>query len=154
MASAMGFFDRLLASPEKSAIAELAELAGRKEALIDRLRRHTAMCTYATIKAGLQQVSDAQVEGFKVMRGILSDRGTWARPLEAAPHEGSNNWERLTNDLAILRAVAVGMQKAVGVWEGIDRAVAEKLEPIAVADSEAEEDLRALALKCDPQALD
>jgi len=155
MASAMGFFDRLLSSsPEKSAIADLAELAGRKEALIERLRRHAARCSYTTIKAGLDRLVAQQQESFKTLRAILSDHDTWPRPPESEPHEGSNNWERLSSDLEMLRTVAVGMQKATGWWEGIDPAIAQKLLPIAIADGEAESELRALALKCDPQALD
>jgi hypothetical protein len=154
MASAMGFFDRLLSSPDKTAVAEMAELAGRKEALIARLRRHAAMCSYPTIKAGLEHIADGQEETFKVLRGILTDRGTWPRPPEATPREGSNNWERLSNDLATMHALAMGMQKAAGVWEGIDQAVADKLAPIAASDDDAEGALRTLALKCDPQALD
>jgi hypothetical protein len=155
MASAMGFFDKLLSSsPEKSAIAGLAELAGRKEALIGRLERHAAKCSYPNIKGGLERLALNQAESFKALRSILSDHDTWPRPPESEPHEGSNNWERLSSDLELLRTVALGMQKAAGTWEGIDAAIARKLLPIAIADGDAESELRALALKCDPQALD
>ena len=154
MASAMGFFDRLLSSPDKTALAELAELTGRKEALIHRLKRHAEMCSYPNIRAGLEHIAQGQADSFKILRAILTDRGTWARPPEATPREGTNNWERLSNDLAIMRSIAVGMQKAAGVWEGIDQAIADKLAPIALADNDAESELRAIALKCDPQALD
>ncbi|HTR61898.1 MAG TPA: hypothetical protein VMH37_09360 [Candidatus Binataceae bacterium] len=155
MASAMGFFDRFLASsPEKAAVADLAELAGRKEALIARLERHAGMCSYANLRAGLELLATNQAESFKTLRSILSDRDTWPRPPESEPHEGSNNWERLSSDLELLRTIAIGMQKAAGTWEGVDAGVAEKLLPIAVADGDAESELRALALKCDPQALD
>lgn len=154
MASAMGFFERLLSSPDKTALADLAELAGRKEALIAHLTHHAELCSLGTIKAGLQHVAAQQSEGFKVLRAILADRDTWPRPPEAAPHDGSNNWERLSHDLAILHAIAGGVQKAVSTWQGLDSALAEKLTPIAIADGEAESELRALALKCDPQALD
>lgn len=154
MASAMGFFERLLSSPDKTALADLAELAGRKEALITHLTRHAEMCSIATIKAGLEHVAAQQNEGFKVLRAILADRDTWPRPPETAPHEGSNNWERLSHDLGMLHAIAAGMQKASSAWLGVDSAVAEKLTPIAIADGDAESELRALALKCDPQALD
>ena len=155
MASAMGFFDKLLSSsPEKSAIADLAELAGRKEALVARLERHAEKCSYANIRAGLQQLAIKQAESFKTLRSILSDHDTWPRPPESEPHEGSNNWERLSSDLELLRTVAIGMQKAAGMWDGIDSGIAQKLLPIATADGDAESELRALALKCDPQALD
>jgi len=155
MASAMGFFDKLLSSsPEKAAVADLAELAGRKEALIARLERHAAKCSYLNIKTGLEGLAINQAEGFKTLRLILADHDAWPRPPEAEPHEGSNNWERLSSDLELLRAVAIAMQKAAGTWEGIDVGVTEKLMPIAISDGVAESELRALALKCDPQALD
>ncbi len=154
MASAMGLFDRFLSSPEKRALAELAALAGRKETLIDRLRRHASMCPYPTIKSGIDRIAEGQAESFKILRNILTDRDLWPRPPEATPREGSNNWERLTSDLEVLRVIAVGMQKEAGVWEGIDLSISQQIAQIAVADSEAEEELRALALKCDPQALD
>jgi len=154
MASAMGLFDWFRSTPDKTAVAELADLAGRKETLMGRLRRHAAMCSYPTIKAGLERLAEEQAESFEVLRAILADRNTWPRPIEETPREGSNNWERLSGDLEILHALALGIQKAAGIWEGIDAAVAAKLMPIAVADGEAEARLRALALKCDPQALD
>ncbi|HKM99651.1 MAG TPA: hypothetical protein VJX23_03990 [Candidatus Binataceae bacterium] len=154
MASAMGFFDKLLSSPDTQAVADLAELAGRKEALIERLTRHARVCEYPAIRSGLETIAIQQSESFETLRTILADRDTWPRPPESAPHDGSNNWERLTNDLTILATLAAGLQKASSMWQGIDSAVAAKLESVAIADLEAESDLRKLALKCDPQALD
>jgi hypothetical protein len=154
MASAMGFFDRFVPASDKTALAELAEVAGRKEALINRLARHAAMCPYGTIRTGLEQMAAQQSESFKVLRSLLAERQMWPRPPESTPHEGSNNWERLNHDLAMLGTIVSGMQRASRVWEGIDSATAEKLLPIAIADGEAQSQLRALALKCDPQALD
>src|SRR5262245_60204356 len=154
MASAMGFFDRFLPSSDKTALAQLAELAGHKEVLMERLVRHAAMCPYGTIGAGLEHIAEQQSEGFKVLRSLLAERQMWPRPPESTPHEGSSNWERLNHDLAILGLVVSGIQKASRVWEGIDSATADKLLAIALADGEAQNQLRALALKCDPQALD
>ena len=154
MASAMGFFDRFLPSSHKTALAQLAELAGRKEALIDRLARHAAMCSYGTIRTGLERIVAQQSESFKVLRSLLAERQMWPRPPESTAHEGSNNWERLNHDLAMLGMVVSEIQKASRVWEGIDSGTAEKLLAIAIADGEAQSQLRALALKCDPQALD
>jgi hypothetical protein len=154
MASAMGFFDRFLPSADKTALAQLAELAGRKEALIERLARHAAMCSYGTIRSGLERIAAQQSEGFKVLRSLLAERQMWPRLPESTPHEGSNNWERLNHDLAMLGMVVSGIQRASRVWEGIDSATAEKLVAVAIADGEAESQLRTLALKCDPQALD
>ena len=154
MASAMGFFDRFLPSSDKTALAQLADLTGRKEALIDKLGRHAAMCSYGTIRTGLERIAAQQSEGFKVLRSLLAERQMWPRPPESKPHEGSNNWERLNHDLAMLGTVVSEIQRASRVWEGIDSATAEKLLAIAIADGEAQNQLRALALKCDPQALD
>ena len=154
MASAMGFFDRFRPSSDKTALTQLAELAGRKEALIDRLARHATMCSYGTIRTGLERIAEQQRDGFKVLRSLLAERQMWPRPPESTPHEGSNNWERLNHDLAMLGTVVSGIQRASGVWEGIDSATAEKLLAIAITDGEAQIHLRALALKCDPQALD
>jgi hypothetical protein len=39
-------------------------------------------------------------------------------------------------------------------WEGIDPALAARLRTIALEDDRKLGELRALALKCDPQALD
>ena len=112
------------------------------------------MCAYPGLKADLEGIAAGQADSFKVLRNILADHDTWPRPPESAPRDGTNNWERLSNDLAILRSLALGLQKAVGVWQGIDSAMAEKIAPIAASDAEAESELRILALKCDPQALD
>jgi hypothetical protein len=154
MASAMGFFDRFRPSSDKTALAQLAELAGRKEALIERLARHAAMCPYGTIRTGLERIAAQQSEGFQVLRSLLAQRQMWPRPPESRPHEGSNNWERLNHDLAMLGTVVSEIERASRVWEGIDSATAEKLLAVAIADGEAQTQLRALALKCDPQALD
>jgi len=150
----MGLLDRFRPSSDKMSLAQLAELAGQKEALIGRLKRHAAMCPYGTIKTGLERIAAQQSEGFNVLRRLLADRDAWPRPPQSTPREGSNNWERLSNDLAVLQTISAGIQKASRVWEGIDSATAEKLVPVAIADGEAESQLRALALKCDPQALD
>ena len=150
----MGFFDRFLPSSDKTALAQLAELAGRKEALIDRLVRHAARCPYGTIRTGLERIAEQQRDGFKVLRSLLAERQMWPRPPESTPHEGSNNWERLNHDLEMLGTIVSGIQTASRVWEGIDSATAEKLLAIAITDGEAQIQLRALALKCDPQALD
>jgi hypothetical protein len=54
----------------------------------------------------------------------------------------------------MLGTIVSGIQTASRVWEGIDSATAEKLLAIAMTDGAAQIQLRALALKCDPQALD
>src|SRR5215831_13821108 len=112
MASAMGLLDRFRPSSDKMSLAQLAELAGQKEALIGRLARHAAMCPYGTIRTGLERIAAQQSEGFQVLRSLLADRQMWPRPPESTPHEGSNNWERLNHDLAMLGMVVSEIERA------------------------------------------
>ena len=156
MASAMGFFSkfRSSASPEKRAIDELADLAGRKEVLIARLGRHAARCAYPAMAKELTSLAEKETAHFKTLRMILSDRERWPRPPEAEPREGSSNWERLGGDLAILVAVAAGLRLCAMHWEAVDQKIAATLDTMATEDVDHESDLRKLALKCDPQAFD
>ncbi|HVA77786.1 MAG TPA: hypothetical protein VNF27_07815 [Candidatus Binataceae bacterium] len=156
MASAMGFFSkfRASASPEKRAIDELADLAGRKEALIARLGRHATRCAYPAMAAELNALAEKEAAHFKILRAILSDRQTWPRPPENQPREGASNWERLGGDLAILVAIAAGLRLSAMHWEAVDQKIGDTLDTMATEDVDYESDLRKLALKCDPQAFD
>ena len=151
----MGLFDRFRpVSPEKRGLQELAELAGRKEALIKRLKRHAAMCPYPAMNKDLEAIAEKQEELFDSLRGCLMERDMWPRPPESLPREGLNSWERLSGDLEMLLAQTVGFQRASVIWEPIDGEVADRLMAIASADGECETMLRKIAAKCDPQALD
>lgn len=164
MESAMGIFSRFKPSisgdkrsqsrAESRAIADLADLVGRKEAFIGRLYRHADQCAYPAMAAQIRWLADKQAEHFKTLRAILVDRGAWPRPPADQPREGSNNWERLSGDLAILSAYASGLRRCAIEWEALDREVADTLAQVAAEDVDHESDLRQLALKCDPQALD
>ncbi len=90
------------------------------------------------------------------MRGILSERHLWPRPPEEVPHEGSNNWERLSNDLEILLLLARKLHQHAMRWEGEARLrfLGDTLMKIANEASDNEYELRRLVAKLDPQALD
>ena len=152
----MGFFSKFRSSgsPEKRAVDELAELAGRKEALIARLLRHAARCSYPAMAADLKTLADKEAAHFKTLRNILSDRGMWPRPPEDQPREGSSNWERLGGDLSMLSALAAGLRLCAMHWEPVDQEVGDVVATMATEDVDHESDLRQLALKCDPQAFD
>jgi hypothetical protein len=156
MASGMGFFDRLRASvsTETRLSNELAELAGRNEALAARLVRHAAATTYSNIRAGVQALADEETVHLRRLKAILSARELWPRPPEPMAREGLNNWERLSADLELLSSLAAAFHRAAAEWESVDAAVADELAAIALEDDEHESELRRLALKCDPQAID
>ncbi len=153
MASSMGFFDRLRGSSKTRLLNELAKLVGSNEELAARLKRHASMAT-PNLKAGVQALADREAEHLKRLKTILSARDAWPRPPEPSAHDGNNNWERLGADLALLGALAAGYHRAIAQWEGVDTAVADELAAIAAEDDSLESELRKLALKCDPQALD
>jgi len=67
--------------------------------------------------------------------------------------EGSNNWARIGADLALLVDLSREMNQQALRWEGIDRPFAAGLRAIAFEDNNNLGELRELALKCDPQAL-
>jgi hypothetical protein len=156
MASGMGFLDRFRASvsSETRLSNELAALVGKNEDLVARLERHSAMTTYPNIKSGVEALAGKEAGHLKRLRAILSARNLWPRPPEPAAREGANNWERLSADLELLESLAAAFHRAAAEWEGVDQEVADALAAIALEDDENESQLRRLALKCDPQAID
>jgi hypothetical protein len=153
MASNMGFFDRLRGSSTTRLLNDLANLVGSNEELAARLARHGSMAT-ANLKGGIEALAEQEAAHVKKLKVVLSSRNMWPRPPEPPARDGINNWERLGADLALLGALASGFHRASAQWEGVDPAVADELEAIAIADDDHESELRKLALKCDPQALD
>src|SRR5208282_4096055 len=63
----------------------------------------------------------------KVIHSILADHNVWAKLPEAALHDGSNNWARLSGDLTVIGALAAELRIDAMKWESVDEAVAEKL---------------------------
>jgi hypothetical protein len=134
----------------------LAILAGQSEALAERLRRHAERPMYPAIAHGVREIAEKETAHEKILRGILSARNLWPRPPEEVPHEGSNNWERLSNDLEILLLWAREMHQHAMRWEGEGEqpGLGETLMKIADEAANNEHELRRLVAMLDPQALD
>jgi hypothetical protein len=155
MATSMGFFRRLLSpgSARAELLEELAVLAGRKQGLVDRLKRHAAVAS-VNIKAGVEALAEAEAAHVKVLNSILADNNVWAKLPETPLHDGSNNWARLSGDLELLRVLAADLRVLAMRWENINEGVADTLLELAIEDEDREIELRKLALKCDALALD
>jgi hypothetical protein len=151
----MGLLDRLRSAISgPPLIDELAILAGQCEALVHRLRRHSERAMYPGIAQGVREIAEKEAAHDKTMRGILAERELWPRPPEEVSHEGSNNWERLSNDLEILLLFARELHRHAMRWEGENPLLGESLKKIADEASDDEFELRRLVAKLDPQALD
>ena len=151
----MGLLDRLksaFSGPELT--DELAVLAGQSEALVNRLRRHAERLTYPAIAEGVRDITEKEAAHERTLRNILSQRHLWPRPPEEVPHEGSSNWERLSNDLEILLLWARQLHQHAMRWESEHPELADTLMKVADEASDDEYELRRLVAKLDPQALD
>lgn len=151
----MGFFQRLFSpdSARTELLEELATIAGRNQGLVDRLKRHAPLVG-ANIRPGVEALAEAEAAHVKLLHSILADHNVWAKLPEAALHDGSNNWERLSGDLAVLAELASDLRTNAMKWESVDDAVVNKLRQLAIEDDDHESDLRKLAMKCDAMALD
>ena len=145
---------RALFSPRRRLLSRLAETAGDAELLAANLRRHTEMCSYPTLRAGLQEVAAAETTHADAIRQLLLQYGMWPKLAAMPPHEGSSNWERLHNDLSLQVKILRALQSQFSEWSGIDAQIAERLHESAMAQDRHISQLRDLTLKCDPQALD
>ena len=152
----MGIFQWLRSSAEPPAdlFDELAELAGRNQGLVERLNRHADICVYPNIKVGVHAIAAREAAHVKTLDAILSDHHRWAKLPEAPLHDGSNNWARLSGDLALLQSLLTDLRLAVAKWESEDEKIANTLMQLAIEDDDQEVELRKLALKCDALALD
>jgi len=153
----MGILDKLRAAFEEKPHAltlELEDAAGLAEVLVARMRRHAATARLRLIEKGVAEIAEREAAHEKTLRAMLADRGLWPRPPASTPHDGSNNWERLSIDLAMLGELSVSLSRMSAKWESVDEGVAQQLMAISREAYENEVELRKLALKCDPQALD
>jgi hypothetical protein len=152
----MGIFEKLRSafSERDRLIRRLAGIAGRWEVLVKRMRRHGDMCVYPAIAQGVRAVAAREAGHERTLRSILADRGYWPRRPEFTPRDGANNWERLSGDTAMLLAFFQELRRHALEWEGDDPELAERLAQVATEAGESEAQLRALTLKCDPQAVD
>jgi hypothetical protein len=155
MATGMGFFQRLFtpASARGELLEELAAIAGRNQGLIERLKRHAPL-TSSNIKTGVEALAEKEAGHLKVLHSILADNNVWAKLPEAALHDGSNNWARLSGDLEVLGELAAELRRNAMRWESVDDGVAATLLELAIEDEVRESELRKLAMMCDAMALD
>ena len=155
MATGMGFFQRLFSpvSARAELLEELAVLAGRNQGLIERLKRHAPL-TSSNIKSGVEALAEKEAGHVKVLNSILADHSVWSKLPEAALHDGSNNWARLSGDLEVLGQLAADLRLNAMRWESVDDGVAATLLELALEDEVRESELRKLAMMCDAMALD
>jgi len=155
MATGMGFFQKLFSpvSARAELLEELAVIAGHNQGLVDRLKRHAAL-SGASIKPGVEALAEKEAAHVKMLNSILADHNVWAKLPEAALHDGSNNWARLSGDLAVLAALASDLQLNAMKWESVDEEIVAKLRQLATEDDNHESELRKLAMMCDAMALD
>jgi hypothetical protein len=151
----MGFFQKLFspASARAELIEELAVIAGHNQGLVDRLKRHAAL-SGASIKPGVEALAEKEAAHVKLLNSILADHSVWAKLPEPALHDGSNNWARLSGDLAVLAALASDLRLNAMKWESVDEEIVAKLRQLAAEDDNHESELRKLAIMCDAMALD
>jgi hypothetical protein len=150
----IGEMIRLLLSPRSRLLKRLAETGADAETLAANLIRHTEMCSYPTLRAGLEEVAAAETVQANAIRQLLLHNGVWPKLPNRTPHEGSSNWERLRNDLALQVKILRALQSQLSEWTGIDPQIAERLRASAIEEDRHIEQLRDLTLKCDPHALD
>jgi hypothetical protein len=132
----------------------LSVLAGQNQGLVERLKRHAALCKSTNIQAGVAALAEKEAAHVKTINAILADHSVWAKLPEAALHDGSNNWARLSGDLEVIGELSAELRLAAVKWEPVNEDIAAKLLKLAIEDNERESDLRKLALKCDAMALD
>jgi len=152
----MGIFQKLFTpavAERAELLEELAEIAGRNQGLVERLTRHAPLAG-ASIKPGVEALAEQEAAHVKLLNSILADHNVWAKLPEPALHDGSNNWARLSGDLAVLGEVAADLRTNAMKWESIDEGVVTKLRQLSSEDDDNESELRKLAMKCDALALD
>jgi bacterioferritin (cytochrome b1) len=145
---------RLLLSPRSRLLNRLAETTADAETLAADLTRHTEMCSYPTLRAGLKDLAAAETAQADMMRRLLLQNGGCPKIPNKPSHEGSSNWERLQKDLALQIKILRALQSQLAEWVPVDLPMAERLRQSLIEADRHIEQLRDLTLKCDPQALD
>jgi hypothetical protein len=152
----MGLLQRIRTaiSPTERLLGKLAEMAGRNEELADRLTRHAKHCSYPNIAEGLSTLGDREAKHAQTLRAILRERRVWSKLPRPPRAEGSSNWARVSGDLTMLLGLLSDMNQQVIGWERLDPLFAARLRGIMLEYDRNVGELRDLALRCDPQALD
>ncbi len=152
----MGILEKIgLSAPsEERLLDELTELAGRNQALVDRLRRHTDICPYPGMKQALERLAAQEATHVNALNAILTPLGRWLSLKDLPSRDGANSWERITGDLEILSRLSIELGRHAMRWEAVNPGIAERLRTLVDEDAGVLSELRKLALKSDPQALD
>jgi hypothetical protein len=152
----MGILQRMWhgTSAEEQLVSELSDIAGRHQELAERLARHAKSCIYPNIASGLASLAERASDHARALSAMLRERQAWSKLPKAPGADGSNNWERVRLDLALLLELTRAMNRQALQWESVDADFASLLRTIATRDDRDLGELRELALRCDPQALD
>jgi len=141
-------------SPTERLLETLSDLAAKNQALADRLSRHAGLCVYPSMKAALERLAAKESEHLATLGAILAQHRRSPKSTQLPARNGANNWERLTGDLAILAELSSELGRQAIHWEALDPDTAQRLQTIVDEDSHVLGELRKLALRADPQALD
>lgn len=141
-------------STEARLLEELGAVAGRNQALVERLHHHGQLCLYPQMKSDIAALAARERPHVNALAAILAEHKMWPRLGPAPGRGGSNNWQRLSGDLELLAGIHVALGRLATQWESVDSAVSERLQALADDDGELVERLRKLCSKLDPQALD
>src|SRR5262249_46249554 len=151
----MGILEKIgIGSSTERVLEELSEIAGKYQAVADRMGRHAEQCNYPAMKTALERLAAKEAEHAKALTDFLGQRHRWARLAELPTREGTNNWERITGDFTILAETSGELGHQATHWNVHDPEVGERFQAIVDEDTAVVAELRRLALKADPQALD
>ncbi len=141
-------------SPIEPLLEALSDLAGKNQALAERMNRHAERCVYAATKSAMRRLAARERAHAEALGAILAEYQRSAASAELPTRDGTNIWERLTGDLAVLSELGIELGRHAIHWESLDSDIAQRLQAIADEDTHVMGELRKLALRADPQALD
>jgi HPt (histidine-containing phosphotransfer) domain-containing protein len=150
----MGILKRVRSSRGARLIGELASVAASQRLLADRLHRHAHQCSSPAVAAGLEELAEREAGHERALSAMVARRGARLKAPEAYFRDGANNWERISADLELFLEIHRALSRQVIDWEDVDALLAAELRQIAEHDERNLGELRTLALKLDPQALD
>ncbi|MGD0075528.1 MAG: hypothetical protein ABSD31_14480 [Candidatus Binataceae bacterium] len=141
-------------SPIEPLLEALSDLAGKNQALAERMNRHAERCVYAATKSAMERLAAKERAHAEALCAILAEYQRSAASAELPARDGTSNWERLTGDLALLSELGIELGRQAIHWESLDSDIARRIQAIADEDHHVMGELRKLALRADPQALD
>ncbi len=152
----MELFERITQSVTAKGrlLNQLATLTGTMQGLVNRLQRHGEACMYPQMKLKIDEVAAGVKAHLKVLNSILGDNRVWAKPPQRPPHEGINNWERISGDLVTLARLNVDLNQHTVRWMSVDADIAERLRTIINEQVPLIDGLQEVAARSDPQAID